>query len=90
MNPNEVLFMAMNIPAEVDKIIRKTFKNATCEGMNGDEYLAYTLGVNNTLNVLRAILNDDEDVVVHLPNINMPTEMDIDEIAEIVEEDCYD
>ena len=90
MNPNERLFMAMDIPVEVRNLVSRTLKNATCEGMNGDEYLAYTMGINNTLSALRSVLEADDDIVIHVPNIDVATEFDINELTEMIGVDNYD
>ena len=90
MYMNETLFMVMDIPAEVKKLITKTFDNSTCDGMTESEFQAYQMGVYNTLSALQHILSSEEDVVAHMFNIDPPTEMDVREITQMIMEDDYE
>jgi len=78
----ELLFNAMDIPNEAEKLL-KTVANQVCNGMNESEKTAFNLGVGNTLAILRTLLEMDEEPVVHIPNLDMIEEMDIEELEKI-------
>ena len=79
---NELLFNAMDIPNEVEKLL-KTVVNKVCNGMNESEKAAFNLGVGNTLAILRTLLEMDEEPVVHIPNLDVIEERDIAELEDI-------
>lgn len=79
---NELLFNAMDIPNEVEKLL-KTVVNQVCNGMNESEKTAFNLGVGNTLAILRTLLEMDEEPVVHISNLDVIEEMDIEELEKI-------
>ena len=70
---DEKMFVAMDIHHETSKLVNSV---TVTEGMTDGELKAYQMGVYNTLNALEAILDSDE-MIVHVANIDMPTEMDI-------------
>jgi hypothetical protein len=78
----ELLFNGMDIPNEVEKLL-KTVVNQVCNGMNESEKTAFNLGVGNTLAILRTLLEMDEEPVVHIPNLDVIEEMDIEELEKI-------
>ena len=79
---NGLLFNGMDIPNEVEKLL-KTVVNQVCNGMNESERTAFNLGVGNTLAALRTLLEMDEEPVVHIPDLDVIEEMDIEELEEI-------
>ena len=81
MNQKDLLFMVMDIPAVVERLVKTTLNDATCAGMGPTEYLAYSMGINNTISALSALVNDDVGIVAHMPDLQRPTEMDIKELA---------
>ena len=78
---NELLFTGMDIVAEVNKLLGRVKKNV-CDGMTGDQELAYDMGVKNTLSALQGLLELDEEPVVHISGLNEIEEMDIAELEE--------
>lgn len=62
------MFIGMDIITQTKGLVYETFTNGTCEGMNSNEYVAYEMGVKNTLSALRSILETDEDeYIIHIP-----------------------
>ena len=81
---NELLFTAMDIPKEIRRILNST---PIGNGMTEGEVIAYQLGTYNTISLLKSLLESDEHIVFHIRGLDMPTELDIDEIIKIVKED---
>ena len=79
---NELLFSAMDIPNEVQKLLDKV-EDSVCNGMTESERKAYHCGVSNTLSVMRSLLELDEEPAVHVTGLDGLVEMDIDELEEI-------
>ena len=79
---NELLFNGMDIPQEVEKLL-KTVVNQVCNEMNDSERNAFNLGVGNTLAILKTLLEIDEEPTVHVPHLDGIEEMDIKELEEI-------
>lgn len=78
---NELIFGAMDIPREVLDLL-DTVEDKVCKNMIGTEKDAYDVGVRNTLNALRALLELDDDPTVHVPGLKEVVEMDIEELEE--------
>ena len=78
---NELLFNGMDIPNEVEKLLKKVV-NQVCNGMNDSEKTAFNLGVGNTLAILRTLLEMDEEPAVHIKGLDGIEEMDIAELEE--------
>ncbi len=78
---NELLFSAMDIPNEVQKILDEKAENI-CRGMTESERNAYDFGVSTVLGLTRQLLEMDEDIVVHVPGFDHMEEMDIAELEE--------
>lgn len=79
---SELLFTGMDIPKEIQGIA-DTVKSRVCAGMTDLERKAYDHGVGQTLNILRALLEFDEEPIVHIENIECPTEMTVKELKKI-------
>ena len=73
---NNLLFLAMDLPKETEKLVTR---HTVTDGMTDNEKHAYWLGMINTIGALKALLEDDE-IVVHIPNVDFPTEMDLEEL----------
>ena len=73
---NELIFNAMDIPNEVQKFLDKV-ENSVCKGMTDSERKAYDFGVSTAMNVMRSLLEMDEDIAVHIPGLNHMEEMDV-------------
>lgn len=78
---NELLFTGMDIVAEVNKLLSRV-KKSVCDGMTGDQELAYDMGIKNTLSALQGLLEFDEEPVVHISGLKVIEEMDIAELEE--------
>ena len=79
---NELLFTGMDILKQTRKLVENTTDQA-CSGLTDAERAAYLGGVANTLSILDALLQLDEEPVVHIPNFNNIEEMAIGELEEI-------
>ena len=78
---DELIFTAMDIPNEVEKIVRE-FPDKVGNKITSDEKDAYMHGIMDTLAVLRGLLDLDEEPVVYISGIEMQ-EMGIEELEEI-------
>ena len=78
---NELLFSAMDVPNEAKKILDEK-SDDICKGMTDQERKAYDFAVETVLGLTRALLEIDEDVVVHIPGLDHMEEMDILELEE--------
>lgn len=79
---NELLFSAMDVPNEVQKILDKE-SDAICKGMTESEREAYDFGVSTVLSLARGLLEMDEEPAVHISSLDHIEEMDIAELEEI-------
>lgn len=79
---NELLFSAMDIPNEVEKLLKR-IKAGVCKGMTESERKAYDFGVSTVLGFTRQLLEMDEDIAVHIPGFDHMQEMDITELEKI-------
>lgn len=77
----ELIFGAMDIPREVLDLL-DTVEDRVCKNMTDTEKDAYDVGVHNTLNALRALLELDELPKVHISGLKEVTEMDIEELED--------
>lgn len=78
---SDMLFILMDVPNETRKLV---YSGTFTEGMTESELKAYHMGISNTLSALEAVLEADDNVIAHMANVDMPTEMDIEEIEEIL------
>ena len=78
---NELIFNAMDVPNEVQKFLNKV-ENGICKGMSDAERKAYDFGVTTVMNVMRSLLEMDEEPVVHVSGLNEIEEMDVAELEE--------
>lgn len=79
---DELLFSAMDIPNEVQKILDKKADDI-CKGMTESERKAYDFGVSTVLSLTKQLLEMDEDIAVHIPGFDHMEEMDIEELEKI-------
>ena len=79
---DELLFSAMDVPNEVQKILDEQAEDI-CEGMTESERKAYDFGVSTVLNLTRQLLEMDEDIAVHIPGFDHMEEMDVAELEKI-------
>lgn len=80
---NELYFMAMDIVEELKSMMNFTIATVT-EGMTESEFAAYNSGVKNTISALQALLEDDFPVI-NICNMEVPTELTVDELEEYYE-----
>ena len=78
---NELLFNAMDVPNEAKKILDEK-SDEICKGMTEQERKAYDFGVATVLGLMRALLEIDEELAVHVKGLNEIQEMDIAELEE--------
>ena len=82
---NDLYFLGMNIIEEVK--IMANFTTETCtDGMTESELAAYKAGVSNVMSALKALLDDDIPIV-NIDNIEIPTELTIEELEDFFNED---
>lgn len=78
---DELYFIGMDIVEETKALV--DFTTITCtEGMTDNEIKAYDFGVKNTISALKAILTDNEMMVINIPGLDIQTELSIDEVEE--------
>lgn len=85
MDYNNITFWGINFPEELENIMKNA--NATIsESFEEDTlYKAYLLGVNNTIAVLKQLLDSElnkDSIVFYYPNADVEEEMTLDEIVE--------
>ena len=78
---DELLFNAMDVPNEAKKILDEK-SDEICKGMTEQERKAYDFGVATVLGLMRALLEIDEELAVHVKGLNEIQEMDIAELEE--------
>ena len=79
---NELLFSAMDIPNEAQKILDENAEDI-CKGMTESERKAYDFGVSTVLNLTRQLLEMDEDIAVHISGLDHMEEMGVEELEKI-------
>ena len=79
---NELLFSAMDVPNEVQKILDEK-SDTICKGMAESEREAYDFGVSTVLNLMRGLLEMDEEPAVHVSGLDHIEEMDIAELVDL-------
>lgn len=76
---NELYFLGMDITEETKRLV--DFTTITCtNGMTDNELKAYKLGITNTISTLKAVLENDDMVTIHIDGLDVPTELSIDEL----------
>lgn len=84
---NELYFLVMNIPEETKDIVYN-LSSTICKEMSELEQQAYYLGIENTISVLKNILEQDKNsIVINNSDIETSEEMDIDELTMLFCED---
>ena len=85
MNFENLLFTGMDIPNEARSILSNTEETIT-NGMTTNERKAYKYGVETTLSLIRHLLEEDENIVVHVSGCKMPEEFDINDLLDIIDD----
>ena len=86
INLEDVTFLGMNIPKEVENIIKKISKDLN---IPEEHRTAYDLGVQNTISILKQMLDydvDSESIVFYNPNVDTTEEMSVEDVVEWLEE----
>lgn len=82
-----LLFDVMDIVKETKRMI-DSVPDFT-DGMTASEKGAYEMGVNNTLNMLYAILDSAEGFPLHYAGMDCITEYDVDDFIKMIYDDNY-
>ena len=83
----DIQFWGCNIPKELEEIMERTFVTTDPSFDNDNQREAYRLGVENTISLLKQVLNSDlrrNSIVFYYPDTNVTTEMLFDEVLEWV------
>ena len=78
---DELLFVGVPIEKEVLILLDKV-KNQVCNGMTDSEKRAYDMGITNTILTMTSLLKADDEPKLYMPNLEISTEMTLDEIIE--------
>ena len=84
MKLSELIFVGMDIPEEAKKLLDQC--PSCTDGMTDSELKAYEMGIKNALWAVKTVLELDESIVFHDPELSVMTEFDIDDLIELVEE----
>ena len=84
MRLQDIFFTGMNVPEEAQKLMNQM--PSCTEGMTDSELKAYEMGVKNALWAVKTVLELDESIVFHNPELSVMTEFDLDDLIEFVEE----
>lgn len=85
---DDVIFFGSNIPNEVKQIINSANESVDASFENDDQRKAYHLGVENTLSVLKQLLDQGvrrNNITFYYPKAETSEEMTTDEIIEWLE-----
>ena len=79
---HELYFLGMDIVEETRSISK--FNTILCtDGMTESELKAYELGIENTLSVLKSVIErDGQMITIDIEGLHVPTELTIDEVYE--------
>ena len=78
---NELCFLGTDIVVEVKDIMRLMSVTMT-DDMDENELKAYHLGIDNTIEALKSVLDGDGLPVVNISGIEVPTELSVEEVSE--------
>lgn len=85
---DDVTFWGSNIPNEVKQVIESVNKSVDASFENDDQRKAYHLGVENTLSVLKQLLDEGvrrDNITFYYPKTETSEEMTTNEIKEWLE-----
>ena len=87
MDYNYITFWGINIPKSLKNVMENA-NNTLSESFDNDElFKAYLLGVNNTISVLKQMLDSGvskDSIAFYYPNADVEEEMTLDEVIEWV------
>ena len=78
---DELLFVGVPIEKETLAILDQVAEQV-CDGMTDSEKMAYELGVTNTISAMTALLEVDDEPKLYMSNLEVSTEMTLDEVIE--------
>ena len=78
---DELLFTGVPIRKDTRVILDKVAEQV-CDGMTDSEKKAYEMGVENTFRAMEAILECDDEPKLYMPNLEVSTEMTLDDVIE--------
>jgi hypothetical protein len=81
---NELYFLGTDIVVEVKDLMKFMAITAT-DGMTDNELRAYQLGIDDTIAALKSVLDGDGLPVINIRNLEVPTELSVEEVAECFE-----
>lgn len=84
MRLQDILFVGMDVPKEAQKLMNQM--PPCTDGMTDSELKAYEMGIKNALWATQTVLELDEHIVFHNPELSIMTEYDLDDLIELVEE----
>lgn len=78
---DELLFVGVPIEKEILSVLDKV-TDQVCDGMTDSEKKAYDLGITNTILAMTSLLEADDEPKLYMPNLEISTEMTLDEVME--------
>ena len=78
---DELLFTGIPIRKDTRAILDKVTEQV-CDGMTDSEKRAYEIGVENTFRAMEAVLECDDEPKLYMPNLEISTEMTLDDVIE--------
>lgn len=76
---DELIFTGIPIEKETRVILDKV-TDQVCDGMTDSEKKAYEIGVENTFRAMAGLLETDDEPKLYMPDLEMSTEMTLDEV----------
>jgi hypothetical protein len=83
---DDVTFWGMNIPKEAEMFVNKT-KNENKQQMTENEFKAYCLGIENTISIMKQLLDmgeDGESITFYNPEVEVTEEYRGDDIVKLL------
>ena len=84
---NELCFLGTDIVVEVKDLMR-LMTITTTDDMDENELKAYHLGIDNTIEALKYVLDGNGLPVINICGLEVPTELSVEEITECCEYCC--
>ncbi len=78
---DELLFTGVPIRKDTRAILDKVAEQV-CNGMTDSEKRAYEIGIENTFRAIECLLECDDEPKLYMPNLEVSTEMTLDEVIE--------
>ena len=78
---DELLFTGIPIQRETVVALNQVM-DRVCYGMTDSEKRAYDLGISNTISIITALLEPDDEPKLFMPHLETSIEMTLDEVIE--------